>query len=232
MGKGRSRLSACGWRHGARTPLRAAPPRMEHTRCDGFTLLELLVALTVLSLVVAFLFGSFRLGTQAWKRAEQKADRIADVQLVQNFIRNQLERAEPGVGQIDVTGYRPGMSGGGQALRFVAPAPAAALSDGLYEHSLQFVREGRQLVAGWRALNAAAENTSPSITRRVLLDSVRFLRFSYLGPPDRNGKARWRDSWLEERRLPQLIRLEIGLVGAQKGYWPALLVAPKISGAD
>jgi len=40
----------------------------------GFTLLELLISLTILSLVTVLIFGAFRMGIRAWEKGERNID--------------------------------------------------------------------------------------------------------------------------------------------------------------
>ena len=44
----------------------------------GFTLLELLVAITLLGLLMAALFGGLRLGTRVWETADARLDSSAN----------------------------------------------------------------------------------------------------------------------------------------------------------
>ena len=56
----------------------------------GFTLLELLIAMTLLGLIVTMAFSGLRLGTRAWEAADA---RDHDVYLVQQMLRTRLGAA-------------------------------------------------------------------------------------------------------------------------------------------
>ncbi len=47
------------------------PPKNTACRQHGFTLLELLLALTLVSLIVVLAYGSLRIGIRAWEKGEQ-----------------------------------------------------------------------------------------------------------------------------------------------------------------
>jgi len=38
---------------------------------DGFTLLELLISMTILAMIVVIIFGAFRVGIRAWEKGEK-----------------------------------------------------------------------------------------------------------------------------------------------------------------
>ncbi len=64
-----------------------------HPVDQGFTLLELLVAITLLGLLMAALFGGLRLGARVWETGETRLDASARVQIVQDFLRQRLAEA-------------------------------------------------------------------------------------------------------------------------------------------
>ena len=60
---------------------------------QGFTLLELLVAITLLGLLMAALLGGLRLGARVWETGEDRLDASARIQVVQDFLRQRLAEA-------------------------------------------------------------------------------------------------------------------------------------------
>ncbi|MDD5722760.1 MAG: prepilin-type N-terminal cleavage/methylation domain-containing protein [Syntrophales bacterium] len=62
------------------------------TRVDnrGFTLLELLISMTILSLITLLVFGAFRIGIRAWERGEKNIDGHQRERIVLDLIRRQL----------------------------------------------------------------------------------------------------------------------------------------------
>ena len=72
-------------------------PRIDvrQARQAGFTLLELIVALVLLGLLSAVLFGSLRLAGQSTDRGDAAAQRAAGMRLAQQFLRANLESQHP-----------------------------------------------------------------------------------------------------------------------------------------
>jgi len=59
----------------------------------GFTLVELLIALSLIGLITLLLFSGLRLGTRAWEGVETTADRTAELRVARNFLERALVQA-------------------------------------------------------------------------------------------------------------------------------------------
>src|SRR5579864_2460479 len=82
--------------HVADAVARGTGPNGTSTLGDaGFTLLELLISLTLLAVLSAILFGGLRFGTRAWERSEVMASETDEIAIAQNFLRRQLSDAYP-----------------------------------------------------------------------------------------------------------------------------------------
>ena len=61
----------------------------------GFTLVELLVALALFSLLVTLLFDNVRFGLHAWRQGSAHAENIDHGMIVQDLLRRMIENAYP-----------------------------------------------------------------------------------------------------------------------------------------
>jgi len=61
----------------------------------GFTLIEVLIAMTLLSLMVVLLFSSLRICAQSWEQGENKIADVNEVAVVYNFFQRHLSSAIP-----------------------------------------------------------------------------------------------------------------------------------------
>lgn len=65
------------------------------TRAAGFTLLELLIAMSLLGFILALLFAGMRLGARSWDAGEALAEKSAHMAALQGFLRRELAQAVP-----------------------------------------------------------------------------------------------------------------------------------------
>jgi len=57
---------------------------------NGFTLLELLMSLTILSIIVVIIFGALRIGVRAWEKGEKQVDAHQRYRIVLDLMKQQL----------------------------------------------------------------------------------------------------------------------------------------------
>lgn len=200
----------------------------------GFTLLELLIAITLLGFILVLLFGGLRLGIRSWDAVQQRVDNLNSVRSVENFLRQEMEAIVPyrWKGQ---PGQRLAFLGQRDRLRFVAQLPGRIGVGGLYLVNLELEQnsKGRRLLWRYEPVTNQMTDFAPLdqapelVLAGTELNTVEDIWFSYLGPDGQNGPLRWQDSWESSSRLPSLIRIQVRF--ANGGDWPEFVVAPKLS---
>ena len=198
----------------------------------GLTLVELLVAITLLSMITTILLGALRLSSQAWNEQGLVNDSVADTATVREWIRRALTEARP-VALDDKDGESSiAFAGQGSAIVFVAPVPAHLGGSGVSWIEIRAIdrADGRQLVMSQGAFfpgNEADFRTD----ERVLIDQIESARFEYFGALAPDEPAAWHDSWLDADYLPLLVRLSVSPAGDDRILWPPIVVAPMTDGA-
>lgn len=91
------------------------------SRERGFTLLEVLVALTLMSLLVVVLFGGFRAGLRAWQSMELHVERTEDPRQLSSLIYRHLTQMMPVMLRDENFHPAPAFLGEKNRLRYVAP---------------------------------------------------------------------------------------------------------------
>ena len=178
---------------------------------SGFTLLETLVAMALLSLLAMGVATALRLGLSFPARAGA-SDHADAVWAAQSFLRRILPQALP---LSDGAGAPVAFAGDGRHLEWVAALPARAAAPGLSRLGLGL--EGDRLVLRWVPL---AEGVAPG--SHPLAEGVTALRLAYWGPPAPGLPARWLDGWAGRPALPALVRLRLDTAA---GPWPDFVVA-------
>ena len=62
---------------------------------DGFTLLELIVTLTILTIIVVLAFGAFRLGIKAWETGDERVDFFYRMKYLVDLMEKEISSIHP-----------------------------------------------------------------------------------------------------------------------------------------
>ena len=196
---------------------------------EGFTLVELLVAITLVALITTVLFGGLRFGTRAASAVATRIDRSSEIAGVYDFMQSELTDARLLPSSSDTTQPPASFDGQPDAISFVTIPPAYLALGGF--HMLHVTIEGtgqaRRLIVSWQLLPRGSLPTeATTLQPSILLDKVAAVEFGYFGVAEANRPAEWQDHWTERADLPQLIRLRIALADGWRG--PDLIIAPRV----
>jgi general secretion pathway protein J len=200
----------------------------------GFTLLELIIALSLLALMAAVLAGSVSLSARSWDGGEAKAADVSEMRQTQEFLRGQMVAIYPQ--RIRKAVDLPLMfAGEREEIRYAAALPPRVIEGGVYFFRLSLSRGDND--AGLLVLervvpepDAAALPGFDKAERSILARGIAELRIGYLGRDPGaavTDEPRWRDRWDDTQRLPDLLRID---VKPERGLpWPTLVVEPRRS---
>lgn len=202
---------------------------MGRIRHGGFTLLELLIALTLFAILMTALLGGLRFGTRVFEASTDRLEDSDRLSAVRSFLRQRLEEVAPVNGAIEgASDDQPVFVGEPTRLRLASTMPES-LGQGLFllELSLQpnAGDDAGDLHLRWRPWPGAAEG---GIDERAILRNVAGLSMAYFAQAADDRAGGWRDSWSEPGRLPELIRIDLTFVDGDRRRWQPLIVSPMI----
>ncbi|TAL50577.1 MAG: prepilin-type N-terminal cleavage/methylation domain-containing protein [Methylovulum sp.] len=199
----------------------------------GFTLIEVLIAMTLLSIMVVLLFGTLRICAESWEKGENKIEEVNEVAVVYNFFQRHLSAAKPLYDDFSVVGQRTfSFQGNAQSLQFVGDFPASAGRGGLQLFAIQLQDQDASSPDG-TFINVTLTPFFPPVEGEelqkeevTLIKHVRNFSLAYFGPDD-TGEASWQNEWLEKETQPQLVKINIE---PDNGiYWPEMIIELKVA---
>lgn len=193
-----------------------------HTGEDGFTLLELLVSITLLALLSLAVVSGMRFGTQIWNKSQTANVDSNAVRSAESWIESKLTRVYPEYIVASPTDASIAFDGTAQQLDFLSTG-----DEGLVRIRLEAAKD-----AGGIALQAetisdlATSRASPDI--ELLLRQLNAVEFAYYGARAGEKVPGWHQSWQHERSLPLLIRIRAAMPRPAT-TWNELVIRPKIA---
>ena len=194
-------------------------------RNDGFTLIEILIGMALLSIIMMLLFSVFRVGVRSWDSGEKKATETNQQLIVQSFIRSQLARTRPLYDNFDDDNIEGepvfSFAGTESSVQFVSAFQAR---EGLRKFSFFFDPRGEGSLKVSVDPFFATFDQDIGHEELTLIEPVDLLTISYFGQETAEDDPEWSDSWEDRRALPLLVKFEIQLSRDETQQWPPLIV--------
>ncbi|GBR02834.1 hypothetical protein GLI01_06410 [Gluconacetobacter liquefaciens] len=183
-------------------------------RQAGFTLLEILIALVVFSLVLLVLQQGFRTATMLFERQHGLLASQAELGAVDRLLRGLVTRADPGAGREGplFVGQSHGL-----VLRGTLPIPLSGQPDIEADIRLS-VDDRHRLLLIWLPYRHVIAPPAQE-RQQTLLTNVADLECTYFS----NGH--WNTTW-EADRLPILVRIRIRFPDGDPRRWPDIVASP------
>ena len=207
-------------------------------RQGGFTLLEMILAMTLVGLIMAMAYTGLRSSARSSERGEDFIDRTNRLRVAQQFIRQQVSRALPLRIQDDPDDATDFVLFEGERdfMRFVAPMPGYLGFGGPQVQIFEIDRgaEGDRLLFNHYLLNAndgLEMLADPDRDPILLLDGIRDARFSYVVLNEEDEVDDWVDEWEDTTVTPLAVRVEIEMLPETKMNFPTMEIPLVLDGA-
>ena len=187
----------------------------------GFTLLELLLSIVLVTAVVVIVSGALRLGYRSVASGEKKMESLERLRSTVTVLDAQIQSSVPLTEERD----------GSRVYYFRGEPSEMQLST---NHSLWGAEKGF-VVAAWRVEKDSAGRSSLMLSEKLvgmerarearLLDGLDEVSFAFFRKGQVGREGDWVDSWSDPTDLPRKIRIRMA-----SGDWKMSLVIPMRSG--
>lgn len=201
------------------------------THHQGFTLIEVLIAMTLLSIMVVLLFSSLKICADSWEKGESKITEVNEVAVVYGFFQHHLAVAKPLWDDFSTPETRTfAFQGQARSLQFVSTFPASAGRSGMQLFTMEFIEEGdeRYIKITLTPFFPSAEGEEWKKEEVTLIKHVSEFSLAYFDIADGTNEGAWVEDWLERENLPRLVKIDIKLDNGV--FWPEMLIDLKITG--
>ena len=185
----------------------------------GFTLLEMLVGLTLLGVMLILIYASLNVGLRAWDTGERRVSEAARQRVVQSFLRRELSQLFP-VRWRGIPESKIAFEGAKDELKFVTMLTlgASAREGGMQWGHLYLATddtpggERRQTLFIKRSafdLQAKDWDGVDEAKPIALVTGVKGFELGYYGAENDTTDPEWKSEWINPLRMPQLIRITL-----------------------
>lgn len=194
----------------------------------GFTLLELLVALSVLAILSAVLIEAMRFGSLGWLQLRTRHDAAYELRVGYQALFGRLGQIVP-LQLAPRSGLPTALLFDGQreALTFVTRLPEH-VGAGVSIMRLELVANGKHndLALSFWPPEAGLDPAPADVEVASLLHDVESVELAYWDPkPTRSG---WQTDWRDRSELPEAIRVRVHFSKDDPRSWHDLVVRPMI----
>ena len=205
---------------------------IDGTKNRGFTLVELLLAMTLMSMLLALTYSGLRAASRNSDQGEKMLAASGEVRAAHQFVRKQLNQMLPltydvsdGNDQVRVV-----FEGDASRIQYVAPMPGYLGAGGPQVQMMELVNgDDGQILQISHALLQNYEEGDLQVGEPVtLLDNIQSGGFEFLGVDEAGEIIDWTSSWDTPEILPVAVRLQVGFGEDVRLNWPELVAGVRL----
>ena len=184
--------------------------------CSGFTLIETVISLVLLSFIALIGYQGLAFGMEQWRKGHERLEFGYAYQQAVGWLRNSLGAAEK-VADRRVRQTQLLFDGDARGVEFVTRFERARRG-GLYVTRLFHDAADNSLQVSYTLYHPEIDLEESGIEpdRVTVLADIASLTISYYGKAKGERSLRWHADWRKNQELPRLIRLDLETVDGIK----------------
>jgi len=204
-------------------------------RSAGFTLVELLLAITLMSILLGLTYSGLRAATKSSARGEVILAAGGELRATHQFVRRQLNQMLPlpFAATEDAQATRIVFEGSANHIQYVAPMPGYLGAGGPQVQLLELTHnnDGGVLQFSNALLQGFEQQHLYERDPVILLEAVDSGGFEFLGRDEEGELTGWTSTWDQVDRLPVAVRLNIKFSRDLNLGWPDLVAGVRVDEA-
>ena len=201
-------------------------------RPTGFTLVELLLAITLMSILLGLTYTGLRAAARSSERGEIILAAGGELRASHQFVRRQINQMLPLPFAMtdDINAKRIVFVGDANHIQYVAPMPGYLGAGGPQVQLLELAsdNEGNVLQFSHALLQGYQEGHLFERDPVILLENVESAGFEFLGRDEEGGVTGWASSWDQPDTLPVAVRLNLVFSDEAQIVWPDLVTGVRL----
>jgi general secretion pathway protein J len=199
---------------------------------NGFTLVELLLAITLMSMLLALAYGGLRAAIRTTESGQKQLEESGNIRITHQFVRRQLNQMQPL--PFNVSGGEQEtlviFEGSSRRIQFVAPMPGYLGQGGPQVQYLELVNgdDGLNLIFSHQLLQGFDPAFAIEREPIVLMEGIKDAGFEFLAKDEAGQLIGWSGNWDTPDILPVAVSLDIELGESSRAYWPILMAGVKV----
>lgn len=180
---------------------------------QGFTLLELLISMTLFLLVIVILGGALRLGFRSISAGEKRMDVLERSRTSYGIVMAQLQSSAPLTYDDEDGAKKFYLKGDAAHLQFATNQSIWGGEKGcvIVAYRLETGTEGQSvLYASERPVDRE------EVQEIKLFDDLKTLSFSYFGRDATEEEGKWTEEWSDSTRYPEQIKVSLSRGGGEE----------------
>ena len=207
--------------------------KIARRRPAGFTLVELLLAITLMSILLGLTYSGLRAATRSSLRGELILAAAGNLRASHQFIRRQVNQMLPlsFAETDDLEELRIVFQGDANHIQYVAPMPGYLGAGGPQVQLIEVVSgdDGESFIQFSHALlQGYTEDRLRDRDPVILLERVNSAGFEFLGEDEDGELTGWSANWDREDVLPVAVRLDLEFAKGMSLRWPDLAAGVRV----